>query len=497
MPSQQATLVDPPQAARAAGSENDVWVSWTPGVKGGGSRGSGDSTTTSSELALRRRKVRAQASRSSAPQRKATMAERLQRQIRQSQSASPDNPRDVNRVLSQAKSLIMALETTAPMSKESVDFKNFVQVLHQLEDQARWLRETLDQTTLSQQAIRSLLGDAMTISPSLFQSTLFVSGTYSNTCGLAPSEVQLGVGMLFMRGSSLHAVNEALKAATEKEHWTSMAVALLAGWELQFGDKQTYEIHMEAWRQLFDAPPDLHENSISLLRDVAFETLRERLNQLSATISKATIQRALPPGFLVLGATRPETISLLSLTQQAMQYDLTTDNPPSHIRYLGLQTISWTPHHSDTLVPSPTFEGAWEQQELIALYHLRAALISIVALHSYHAHTLHNAVSYLDIMHATLIHAQSCQHLRTQSLIGTRYQSMALWARYVLCSISEVPGSETLLRHWLIGAGITTWEQISSLLRAHLFLGTFATSAHHLYLRLFGRLEVEAGLQTW
>ena len=83
--------------------------------------------------------------------------------------------------------------------------------------------------------------------------------------------------------------------------------------------------------------------------------------------------------------------------------------------------MAWTPHHSQSVQPSATFEGVWDTAELNALLHVRAALLSIVALHSHICHDLHQATSYLNIIGATDIHTHSCKHLRTPVLLSTRY----------------------------------------------------------------------------
>lgn len=479
LPTRPASTSEPRSAvSQSSGNDSNVWVTENPRIYK-------NKKAVSTEESLRRkRQVRAQASKSSANIRKATIKARSERRAQLSQGAASE----ISQVLDQAQILYSALDHAAD---HHVDFHTFVQTLHLLNNQAKFLQTSLGETNLAQRAIRTQLSEAAPIHPSLFQATLFISGTYSNTCGLAHSDVNLGVGLVFMRGSSIHAVNHALTTAAESSHWTSMAIALLAGWELQFGDADSYSVHMKAWRNIFNHPPDLDESSVLMLRDFAFESLRDQLNTRAAARpdlgSRFRTAPDIPPGFRVLlPAVRPEARSILTILRDTIVYDIVSDTTCVRIRSLGLVTMAWSPHHSVSFVPNPDFEAAWDQLELNALYHLRAAVMAIVAWHSHLAHSMHNAVTYLDIVAAGHVHAHSCAHLRTHALMDTRYQSLAIWARVVLCSISRVPDQDAEVRRYLVEAGLERWEQMEMLLRTHTLLESFEPQARFFHKILFG-----------
>lgn len=221
-----------------------------------------------------------------------------------------------------------------------VDFQEFVSVVDALESQRHWLTRAVRETTLAQQSIRGDMRDAFTISPALFQATLFLAGTFSNTCGLSYADVKLGVGMAFMRGASLDAVRGAI-TAQQGEHWVSMAVALLAGWELRFGDRESYNIHMTAYRQLFGSPLDLKENSIAMMRDFAFESLREQLNNLVLSaplrVSNPAWVWHIQPGFDVFSpVVAPEVKSLFAIIRDTATFD---PRPPSSLQFIRNQGL--------------------------------------------------------------------------------------------------------------------------------------------------------------
>lgn len=467
---------------------NSSLISWEPSH----SRGTRGPSASAAES---RRRIRAHASRSSAVQRKATIASRAQQQKQQvqqvQQATPPSTPDEVGQTaISQAQRLHAALVQSNLASVHSasahyVDFQEFVSVVEGLESQKNWLNRALRETTLAQTSIRRDMRGAMTISPALFQATLFISGTFSNTCGLSYADVKLGVGMAFMRGASLEAVRSAITGA-EGEHWISLAVALLAGWELRFGDRESYAIHMGAYRQMFGCPLALEENSTARMRDFAWETLREQLNDLTISAPMRSSRPSqfwrTPQGFDVFApAVAPEVKSLLSIIRDLIAFDPEPLENLPRIRNLGLMTMSWSPHHGESFEPSETFEGHWDPAELIALLHVRAAVLSIVAINSHICHTRHWAKSYLDIMGAADVHAYSCGHLRTDALIGTKYQYAAVWARFAIASVSRDPSRDAWLVQWLKATNIRTWESLRALMSQHILRDEFETQARILF----------------
>ena len=318
-------------------------ISWNPAQRGG--------RPSAMDAAANRRKIRAQASRASATQRKATMATKGQRKPQQvptpSSSASVTPGSGRQEALLQAQRLHAALNQPGIANSggpRHVDFQEFVSVVDALESQQHWLSRALRETTMAQTSIRGDMRDAFTISPALFQATLFIAGTFSNTCGLSYADVRIGVGMAFMRGASLDAVRNAITSA-EGSHWISMAVALLAGWELRFGDRESYDIHMTAYRKLFGAPLDLNEKSIAMMRDFAFESLREQLNDLVLSTPLRTSEPSrfweIQPGFDVFSpVVIPEVKSLLSIIRDTAQFDPRPLGSLQFIRNQGLVSSS-------------------------------------------------------------------------------------------------------------------------------------------------------------
>jgi hypothetical protein len=147
--------------------------------------------------------------------------------------------------------------------------------------------------------------------------------------------------------------------------------------------------------------------------------------------------------------------------------------------------MAWTPHHGETIEPSSTFEGQWDPLELNALLHVRAAILSILALHSSICHAIHKATTYLDIMGAADLHAHSCGHLRTDALIGTKYQDLAIWARVSLAAISRDPSRDGLFQNWLSVTHLDSWESLRAVMEVHLLQDEFFPQTRGFFNALF------------
>lgn len=359
-----------------------------------------------------------------------------------------------------------------------VQLLDFVGVLQKGRD---WFSGGLKGTSLARRAIRTMLWDAFANIDTLFQAALFVSGTHSNSCGLPPRvTAHMGSGLLLLRGASLEAIQTAV-VSSDMDGATPVAIALLAGWERRFGDSASYEVHMGAWRRLSLPQKALDENHVSTLTDVTLEIFREKLDERSfVSPGNIRIRRAsaawspgmpmLPPGFRVLHTGRPEARSLLMLmaAMSVHKHDQRATIPVR--RQLGLEIIAWNPTHTLSVSAVESVEQAWDQLELTALYHLRAALISINGVLLQLCMDTHGVPSLFNMQLGMDVHCMSCQHLNTLALMGTKYQEIGFWARYILCSISRDPDRDDFIRYLIQELELATWEDIRAVLEKHMDL---------------------------
>lgn len=341
-----------------------------------------------------------------------------------------------------------------------------------------WYAGPLRGTSLAQKAVRTMLWDGYVSHPTLFQAALFISGTHSNSCGLSPTRVHhMGSGMLVLRGASLEAVQAAVFASdATNESSTPVAIALLAGWERRYGDPKSYEVHMKAWRSLALPAKALEESNVSTLTEVTLEIFKGALDDRSfvspseikvashAAASRSPAQPRLLPGFKVFNIARPEVRSLLMLIATVNLFKTNDLSMLPARRKLGLEILAWSPTHTLSVACVPWAEESYDQAELNALYHARAALISINGIiYQTSLDTLGSSMLF-NLKLALDVHCVSCQHLDTDSLLGTRFEELAFWSRFILCAISRDPDRDELIKRLLLCLRLDSWKKVKALL---------------------------------
>lgn len=335
---------------------------------------------------------------------------------------------------------------------------------------------------MAQKTNRTLLWTAFTGNNTCFQAALFVAGTFANTCGIPFTALHTGFGsgLLFLRGASLNAIQAAV-IETPNDDLNSVSIALLAGWERRFGDQESYRAHIQAWKALPLSDGALDTGSIATLADFTLESFREAAQDLSLRDTGDFVGRSptgrtlfppgLPPGFCVIPPNRPEAISLLRLVAMIAQSDPAAPGAVQTIRRYCLENISWSPSHSVGVEPVNSYEEAWDQKDLNALYHVRSAFISINGILIEAALAAHQDQWSFDIQAGLDIHAEACQHLGSRALMGTRYQDIAIWAKFTMSVVaSKSERGNEMLQSLLGRAGIETWEQLKGLLQRHVYL---------------------------
>ncbi|KAF2767251.1 hypothetical protein EJ03DRAFT_160101 [Teratosphaeria nubilosa] len=476
------------------GRENEPWI-----IKRSVNRTWIEYNATQDEAALRSR-VRKHAAVASAATRKATIAknqaarkalqsEQLYRgQVQSAVVQQRGRKVDAGDKYAAQKSeaaldVLRKVGGRAISSQQGPGLAQLMDFINLLEEGRDWYSGGVTASTLARKAINTILWDSYANFDTLFQAALFVSGTNSNTCGLPVTVTHhKGSGLLMLRGASLKAINAAVVQSDGQGSMesTPIAIALLAGWERRFGDRESFDVHMSAWRRMKLPSKALEENNVSTLTDVTLEIFREKLDersfvspseikvrpqQYATTTRKLT---SLPIGFKVFNTGRPETRSVLMLVA-AMPADKPTD--PKSInakRKLGMEIIAWHPCHTQSCTTVPSIEEAYDQLELIALYHVRAALISINGALLQHCYDLQKYPTTFDMYLALDVHCMSCQHLNTESLLGTKFEEVAFWTRYTLCAISRDPDRDEYIRYLMVRLRMDSWEKVNTVLNRHM-----------------------------
>lgn len=259
--------------------------------------------------------------------------------------------------------------------------------INRLLAESSWYQTAVQMNSLGQKSTRNILWGAITHNTALLQVGFLVAGTHTNSCGIPPGKlVHMGPALVHLRTASLQSVQSAIESSV-RDSLTAVAVALLAGWERssRHGDESAYEMHMSAWRQMKHPPTTEEERNVDTLCDAVWKLFKENLDELSAitsaspSSSRPQYPATLPPGFRIFSLARPETRSLLDVASRVSAVEPTILGSLSQIRELCLQGISWSVSHSVSvgLEACPAHEEGWDHLEIQALYHIRAALISL------------------------------------------------------------------------------------------------------------------------
>jgi hypothetical protein len=419
-----------------------------------------------------RKDVRSHAATASAAKRKATIAkkEAQQKLLHMHRLGLP-----VDKAIDQLAVQRLRPAAPAPLSNS---FKQLVELVTELQGDRVWYLGPVERSSLAHKALRSILWDAMLNSATLFQAAAFVAATHCNSCGLPSTAVHMGSGLILLRGASFNAVQAAI-TSSNNDSLTPVGIALLAGWERRYGDPESFQVHMQAWRSLSLPPKALDENHVATLTDLTLETLREALDERAEASSGGfKIVKSpqvildlttLPPGFKAFHVRNAEARSLLEIVSLLTRIDPRASDAIDQLRRISLENLAWSPHHTHSSTPSPAHEDAWDQLELKALYHVRAAMISLIGLTLQNSMDLHGSVWTFDMKSALLVHTTSCQHLNSEILMDTKYKEVAVWSRFIMCATSFDPQRDALIRDFLQQLDITTLIQMRKLLRKFIY----------------------------
>lgn len=380
-------------------------------------------------------------------------------------------------------------------TKDNASFERFVAYIARLHQARSWFCGGIAGASLAHKVVRTLLWDLLAEDTLLFQAAIFVSGTFSNTCGIPKAQlVHMAPALAVMRGSSMRALREAA-LTTEQTSYKTAAVALLAGWEKRFGDTESADVHMQVWRSLPLPEHALDEDYVLALLEVTFQVFQDSLIEYSAVEDdnrspflappvREGIQY-LPPGFDGMFHDWTESRSLRAIVCKVAAFNPEARDAVAQIRQLCIEALAWCPAHSQSLTPVPAYEEAIDPVELKLLYHIRATCVSISAMYLRVASTIHQIQWIADVEGAVAAHTQSCHHLETDVLIRNGYLKVALWSRWIICVASRDPESDDLLRHLISLARVHNYGELETLLKRHILPGFLVERSRDLYTTLF------------
>ena len=219
----------------------------------------------------------------------------------------------------------------------------------------------------------------------------------------------------------------------------------------------------------------LDERNVATLTQLTMDMYRTELDNKAVAMRGDRSPRArgqlatLPRGYRMISLERAETRSLMILTAQFAQFDGSSKAEVARLRKLGLENLAWGASHAHGWMPNPAYEADYDPLLLTALYHIRAANVSIVGVMLEQTMISHDMPWNFDLRGSLYIDRASCVHLGTERLIGTKYQWIALWARYSLCAIARDPLQNPYMIETLKRLGILSWAQMRAMLQDQLY----------------------------
>ncbi|CZT15834.1 uncharacterized protein RCC_01670 [Ramularia collo-cygni] len=340
----------------------------------------------------------------------------------------------------------------------------------------------LQNTSLASKAFETHLWTRMTLSQDLHAVAMFLGSTEAKMIGLAEYGVQLRTTPLFLRGTALLCMHlTSMKILHPPEELSpaegscapydprgSFAICLsaLAGWEKIYGDPDGYSAHLKALRAI-DQPEmkvdaeksrtltskqaqDDSDASDRRIFDVLYSmtsTIQRRSSEIGASVSsdglftidhhldtmKTMTGAALTLDYSIYNLHRHDTRSLLFILSRIANLDLTNGWPVLYEP--GILIISWRMKRE----PPQSWAGRLSHEDLedLALYHMRAAMVSVLIAWTYAIGVAHRDVRYFLASESADAHYLYCTGLETYPLFGTPFEEAALWSLFIITATAD------------------------------------------------------------
>ena len=332
----------------------------------------------------------------------------------------------------------------------------------------------------------------------LFEAMLLVSGTHLNISRKLPYEQ---ASILRLRQNALQSINHAVSNPKNGslDPGTIGAIALLAGWDLEFGNAENFETHMSALRAIVakqygttgpggklhgkpDArlPPIIEDLLISMGQDLpSFSSrpiyftrnmLKPMKQQQPDTTSTQTI-----PGFKTVIDQAIVIPDLLHLLSPLATFDMTSKDASSHLSSIASRIRDYD--HYNGFGTKYSFLQTQQEDDMNAqgALHIRAAGLALCAVFSDALGKDSGAAEVVDTFLAndngSTVLRQDVAALQPDILLGTVYENVLLWATTVT-STALAQRSERQLRviaRVLGDLGITSYAAFESLLSRYVF----------------------------
>ncbi|EME45622.1 hypothetical protein DOTSEDRAFT_71351 [Dothistroma septosporum NZE10] len=327
--------------------------------------------------------------------------------------------------------------------------------------------------------------------------SLFVVSTHTNLLGLHSRDGPVQSCALTLRGQALRGMQKAYKLPPEpspSHGGTALAISLgiLAGWEKVYGEESYYKSHLQALRvlekregdadivdedrvvRLMQSVPSAVHVELGFLQDLITSDgsleLAANVDEITLRSPKSTYEMSELDQF---DHHRPSTRTLLFLLVCLSKYEIMDANAWSAIHELSLFTFAWR----GARPPPWTWSNLTSDPELeeLALYHIRAGMVAVLGAWTYATGNATKDDGYFRASDAMDVHYHHMTDLESDPLVGTKFESAALWAVFIItCTATpKLWQSQTfdLLRRLMASPRlhIDTYAGLESVLRQYAY----------------------------
>lgn len=346
------------------------------------------------------------------------------------------------------------------------------------------------------EVIRLQLWPLVMSNPQLFETVLLVAGTHLSLAGGdGPSQA----GILNLRHNALQSINQAISSAQGGllDPAVIGAIALLAGWELEFGAAQAYDTHMAALKAIVTRqynrtgrdnpplgtrqailPPIIDDLLVSMGHDLpAFSSKQIYFSRAEkpAMLQVCPDAAGLPPGFRTVIDQRIFIPDLLHRVAQLQYFDPTAPEAASNLRAVA-RSIKQYDHYAGFGI-SYSFLQTQQEDEMNAqaVFHVRLAGLALCGAlrQKLPAATspLHEIDFYMDSRGGPSVLSRQAAALVPGRIQGTVYDEILLWATVVIIAVTGIRTSQQtrVLNRLFASFQIRELVQLEQRLEDHIF----------------------------
>ncbi|CAK4031778.1 Hypothetical predicted protein [Lecanosticta acicola] len=451
-----------------------------------------------------RRAVRVQAAKASAAARKRTIARRLaerqsssQDEIRPSSAtagaadrggklsttSSDARPVDIGASPSPDRSLRFASSGRSDPSRSYPTKRWHPQIPSLVDYFLRYFAPEISFDASGREAFRSHLWPMALENTSLFHGILLTVASHASLSGALNVPMYL---LAQLKHSTLESINEAVTSPETRgsiEDSVVGAIALLGGWELAYGDPNTYDTHIRGLETIINlrggifgsqstqtCTRPLSPTIVNIVLQAGnvmalLSGKRPHFEEPHSPTPESWLEMGQSPGFAALRAQHLVLPSLLQTVDRLNAVELQDRNALSSLQAIK-QSLTHSEASTSTKVTySPHLTFLEDQMQRQTASHIQLAGLSLceyMLLAAGSTTTTHEGPEYLH---------HEISQLRSEILLNTVYEEVALWSLFALCTVTGNCGPQHMrsLKRMQIEQELEDWTSCKALLEKYVY----------------------------